>query len=165
MVKELRVVFVGAGAINFGGAEGPWDHATRLEKLGGARVVALVEPHTSRAETVLNTRQTGPHADMYHGCKMYKSVAEFLETGGGADVMFLGIPPMFRGSPEVGKRMEVDVVEAGIHLFVEKPLSVTPVDAFSSYPGMLKTAQEKTDTVVSVGYMFRYGNNLSYIRS
>ena len=34
----LRVGFVGAGAVNFGGPEGPWDHATRLEKIGGVEV-------------------------------------------------------------------------------------------------------------------------------
>ena len=40
--KILQVAFIGAGAINFGGAEGPWDHATRLEKLGGVEVRVLV---------------------------------------------------------------------------------------------------------------------------
>jgi len=63
---------------------------------------------------------------------------------------FLGIPPNFRGSPEEGRRMEVDVINAGIHLFVAEP------EHFSSYPQMIRNAQEKTKAILSVGYMFRY---------
>jgi len=37
----VRVLFIGAGAVNFGGAEGPWDHACRLEQLEDVYVVAI----------------------------------------------------------------------------------------------------------------------------
>ena len=37
--KKLRVGFVGAGAVNFGSGGLPWDHASRLEKIGGVQVV------------------------------------------------------------------------------------------------------------------------------
>ena len=33
----LRVLFIGASTVNFGGAPGPWDHSRRLEKLGGVK--------------------------------------------------------------------------------------------------------------------------------
>ena len=36
--KCLRVAFIGAGAINFGEVGWPWDHASRLEKIGGVEV-------------------------------------------------------------------------------------------------------------------------------
>ena len=36
--KVLRVGFVGAGKVNFGGSEGPWDHASRLERIGNIEV-------------------------------------------------------------------------------------------------------------------------------
>ena len=39
MSGELRIAFIGAGGVNFGGAEGPWDHASRLEQVGGVVVV------------------------------------------------------------------------------------------------------------------------------
>ena len=36
--EMLRLGFVGAGAANFGSLKGPWDHATRIEKIGGVQV-------------------------------------------------------------------------------------------------------------------------------
>ena len=33
---KLNVAFIGAGFVNFGGGEGPWDHATRLELMSDA---------------------------------------------------------------------------------------------------------------------------------
>ena len=38
---ELKIAFIGAGAVNFGGGEGPWDHASRLEQIKGLRVVGV----------------------------------------------------------------------------------------------------------------------------
>jgi len=31
--KIVKVAFIGAGCVNFGGAEGPWDHASRIENM------------------------------------------------------------------------------------------------------------------------------------
>ena len=45
----MKIAFVGAGAVNFGGTEGPWDHATRLERIKGLEVVAIVDPLTEKA--------------------------------------------------------------------------------------------------------------------
>ena len=41
-MAELRVLFIGAGAVNFGGAEGPWDNSRRLEGEGGVLIVAII---------------------------------------------------------------------------------------------------------------------------
>lgn len=49
----LQIGFVGAGAVNFGGGEGPWDHASQLEKIGGIRVVGIADPDTARAHKAL----------------------------------------------------------------------------------------------------------------
>ena len=51
-MAELRVLFIGAGAVNFGGAEGPWDHSRRLEGEGGVLIVAIADPDTPKAEQV-----------------------------------------------------------------------------------------------------------------
>ncbi len=48
----MKIAFVGAGAVNFGGKEGPWDHASRLQKVPGVEVVAIVDPWTERASQV-----------------------------------------------------------------------------------------------------------------
>lgn len=47
MAGDLTEAFVGAGSINVGGAPGPWDHASRLDKIGGTKMVALVDPETN----------------------------------------------------------------------------------------------------------------------
>lgn len=56
MEELLRVLFIGAGAVNFGGAEGPWDHSRRLEKLGGVEVVAIADPDLKKARAVLQKK-------------------------------------------------------------------------------------------------------------
>lgn len=63
----LKIAFIGAGQVNFGGGEGPWDHgigdyvqlmiaATRLEKLHGENfllsVVGVCDPFVDRAKKV-----------------------------------------------------------------------------------------------------------------
>lgn len=47
--SRLRVAFIGAGSVNFGEAsQGPWDHATRVERLAGEGmpldIVGVVDP-------------------------------------------------------------------------------------------------------------------------
>ena len=51
-MAELRVLFIGAGAVNFGGAEGPWDHSRRLEGEGGVHIVAIADPDLPKAKQV-----------------------------------------------------------------------------------------------------------------
>jgi len=68
MAAELRVLFVGAGAVNFGGAEGPWDHSKRLEKLGGVEVVAIADPDLKKARAVLEKKLSGEYAHLYKNC-------------------------------------------------------------------------------------------------
>ena len=64
----IRVIFIGAGAVNFGSAEGPWDHSKRLEKLGGVKVVGIADPDLAKAHSVLQHKLSGEHALMYTGC-------------------------------------------------------------------------------------------------
>lgn len=56
---DVRVVFVGAGQINFGSPEGPWNHSFRLEHKLGPRlkVIALIDPVTENAENVLKKKR------------------------------------------------------------------------------------------------------------
>ena len=58
MANQLRIAFIGAGGVNFGGAEGPWDHASRLEKIGDVSVAGVADPDTARATRVLQARQS-----------------------------------------------------------------------------------------------------------
>lgn len=76
----IRAVFVGAGAVNFGGAEGPWDHSRRLEQLEEVQVVAIVDPDLPKARKVLETKLSGPFADRYKDCVVIANYLEALKT-------------------------------------------------------------------------------------
>ena len=78
MMSVLRIAFVGSGAVNFGGAEGPWDHSARLEQLGGVDVVAIVDPLVAKARAVLERKLAGPHHHMYRNCVVLASCSEVL---------------------------------------------------------------------------------------
>ncbi len=153
--KTLNVAFIGAGAINFGGAEGPWDHASRLEKLGCVRIVAIVDPDLPKAQQVLRTRQTTQAGLLYKDCTVHATTDDFLSSGIRCDAALLGVPPAYRGSTSGGKNLEEKLLAAGIHVFVEKPLSVEPWEDFRLYQKRVAAAQTATTTVLSVAYMFR----------
>ena len=52
--------------------------------------------------------------------------------------------------------IELQCLRAGVHVFVEKPVSVIPPEQFSSYVQAVEEAQQEKGLVLSVGYMFRY---------
>lgn len=85
----VRVLFIGSGAVNFGGAEGPWDHSRRLEALDDVQVVAIADPDLSRAASVLERKLNGSRAAMYADCKLYASYLDALEASN-PDVAFIG---------------------------------------------------------------------------
>lgn len=89
VMVELKVLFVGSGAVNFGGAEGPWDHSKRLEQLGGIRVVAIADPLVTKAQDVLARKLGGPHRSMYHDCRVYADYKEALAAEN-PDMAFIG---------------------------------------------------------------------------
>ena len=89
-MAELRLLFVGSGAVNFGGAEGPWDHSRRLEQLGGIKVVAIADPDLPKAQAVLERKQSGPNGDLYHDCKVYADYKNALAATK-PDIAFIGI--------------------------------------------------------------------------
>ena len=62
----MRIAFLGAGFVNFGTTEGPWDHASRLEKMPGVEVVAIVEPLKEKAEKVNRTSYLNKIATYHH---------------------------------------------------------------------------------------------------
>ncbi len=149
MARELKIGFIGAGDVNFGGGEGPWDHASRIEKIGGVRVVGVVDPNTDRAKAQLAKRS----GQMYEGARVYADYTEMLSRSK-PDAVWIGVPPNAHGTSEKGKDIELACVAEGVHMFVEKPLS-------SARPELVrKVANEilKANVVTSVGYMFRYAS-------
>ena len=60
------------------------------------------------------------------------------------------------GSPTPPHDMELQLLNAGIHVFVEKPVSLLPPAQFLPYVEAVEQARKKKGLVLSVGYMFRY---------
>ncbi|XP_060074888.1 uncharacterized protein LOC132554579 [Ylistrum balloti] len=150
----LRIGFLGAGCINFGRWNVSWDHASRLERLGGFKVIGIVDPDTVKAKQVLQTRLASQNGSFYTECRIMADLAELIAQR--PDAVFIGVPPVARGSLQYNKDLELQCVRAGIHVFVEKPMSVLPLDDFRLYAAAMQKAVEESNVVLSVGYMFRY---------
>ncbi len=162
MSEELRIAFIGAGAVNFGGGEGPWDHATRLEKIGGLRVVGVADPDTARAERVLAARRAGTAGRLYTQAKVYPDWRLLLEEAR-PDAVFIGLPPNVHGLPEPPRDVEMACAAAGVHMFLEKPLGCWPAEQMGAVAEALARATE-AGLIVSVGYMFRYAKAVTKMR-
>ena len=67
-----------------------------------------------------------------------------------------GLPPFCHGSTANKLDIELQLLNNGIHVFVEKPLSVVAPEEFQSYVASVEDVAAKKGRVVSVGYMFRY---------
>ena len=51
--------------------------------------------------------------------------------------------------------MELQLLKAGVHVFVEKPVSLQPPEIFLPYVQMVEELRKEKGLIVSVGYMFR----------
>lgn len=89
MMDNLCLLFIGSGAVNFGGAEGPWDHSRRLEQVEGVEIVAIADPDLPKAQEVLKRKQSGPHGDLYRDCKVYANYKDALAAAK-PDIAFIG---------------------------------------------------------------------------
>ena len=50
--KALRIGWIGAGSINFGSLEGPWNHAIRLQKQNDLQFTAVVDTNLDLAKVL-----------------------------------------------------------------------------------------------------------------
>ena len=155
MAEVLRIGFVGAGNANFGGGEGPWDHASRLEKIGGIRVVGVADPVVERAETEIRQR-TQAH---FRGAQAYADVRDLIREQR-PDALWIGVPPNAHGTRKPGADIELQCVTSGIHMLIEKPLSAEPPEVVRP----VLEAISGSGLIVSVGYMFRYAQAIATMR-
>jgi predicted dehydrogenase len=155
---KLRIAFIGAGGVNFGGIDpgAPWDHASRLEELCKTiplEVVGISDPNPTRLDFVIKERQAKE-------LPLWANTQTFTDTSTMLDItkptaVFIGLPPFAHGA------VEEMCAARDIHMFVEKPLSSREPafveqlrDCFSSHPGL----------IVSVGYMLRYHKAIDFIK-
>jgi len=154
-VMSFKVAFVGAGEVNFGGIEAPWDHASRIEQLSQnipLEVVAIVEPLRAIADKVMEKRR--PKHNVWKNTQIFANLPEMLKSVK-PDAIFIGVPPNAHGE------IEDICAKNGIHMFIEKPI-------YGAKPEGLHKMKEQIvatpDLVVSVGYMLRYHSSVQFIK-
>lgn len=75
------------------------------------------------------------------------------------------MPPFCHGTFAEGKDLELKLLQSGIHLFVEKPVSIVPPEEFAPYVSAVDEAARKSGCIVGVGYMLRYHGAIERIRA
>ncbi|KAK9804181.1 hypothetical protein WJX73_009624 [Symbiochloris irregularis] len=164
-LKPLRVAFIGAGTANFGSSDGfvsgeslgAWNHAARLEQLPGIEVTAIVDPHTKLAAYRLKKHQHGKHASKWTDSAIFSSYKAMLESEARPEAAIVGAPSDVRGGcDDPSCTMELDLAQAGIHMLVEKPISIKGIREVQALSQQLQQLQEAKRLVISVGYQMRY---------
>ncbi|KAI0093915.1 putative oxidoreductase C terminal-domain-containing protein [Irpex rosettiformis] len=159
---DFNVVFVGAGNIMFGSDEGPWNHSFRFEHKLGPRlkIVALIDPAVERATATLQKKRETFVRSAYENTRVYKTLDDFISNmtpNQAPRVFVVGSPPMFRGTQQPGRDVEMQIVKhfPGVAIFIEKPVATGPS---SEIDEAFKVAKfiEDSKIICSVGYMLRY---------
>ncbi|EOR04590.1 hypothetical protein E3P92_04128 [Wallemia ichthyophaga] len=156
---QFNLIYVGAGAINFGTDEGPWNHSKRVEQKWGKRlnVVGIVDPNTAKADLELSKKRESFVADAYKNTKTFPTVAaarKELEGESFPHAIIVGAPPKFRGGLRTPADLELSILEhfPKVAMFIEKPVTTGP----SEEAGEVGKRIAKTGNPVAVGYMLRY---------
>ncbi|OBZ68816.1 hypothetical protein A0H81_10998 [Grifola frondosa] len=125
---HFNVLLIGAGEINFGSVEGPWNHTLRLESILPSRlkVVAIVDPDIERATSALAAKLSSKAAEAYKGCQICPTVAaaaSLLLPEQSPRLVIVGAPPSARGTDLPGQDLELQILKGfpRCALFVEKP--------------------------------------------
>ncbi|GAA5849807.1 hypothetical protein JCM3766R1_007023 [Sporobolomyces carnicolor] len=168
--QQFNLVFIGAGNINFGSDEGPWDHSFRLEHKLGPRlkVVAIIDPMEKTAKTVLDRKRNSFVVSAYKDTRICPSLDDFVTTMQPDErphAFIVGSPAAFRGSTAQGRDVELQILKHFPRntpaMFIEKPISTDSADK------AIEVGRTLVDsgTVVSVGYFLRYLRVVQKMRS
>jgi predicted dehydrogenase len=174
-MAELRVAFIGAGQVNFGGGEGPWNHAKRVEAIktvsqNGTQVpvnisvVGIADPFEGFAQRALDNQRTiSAYPEVWKNTQVFTSYLTMIETIP-IDAVIIGVPPIAHGSTKPGTSIEIDCAAKGIHMLVDKPISCHPMDEVQKVADAVENAEKRDGLVVSVAYMFRYNKALAKMK-
>ncbi|KAG8217749.1 putative oxidoreductase C terminal-domain-containing protein [Butyriboletus roseoflavus] len=124
------------------------------------KVVALIDPATERAAAVLQKKCDSFVVSAYRDTRVYKTLDDFVKNLSPKDrprAFVIGSPPMFRGSLQPGRDIEMQIQKhfPGVAMFIEKPVAT---GAKSEIEESFKVANfiSESGAIVSVGYMLRY---------
>lgn len=159
MSAKFNVLLLGAGPINFGTVEGPWNHSRRLEEILGPRlrIVGVVDKNKERAERVLAIKRADASvAQSYESTNIFNSLDNAGSTLVGTEneptMVVDGFQPVTRGSTRPGQNTELQLINMfpKAALFIEKPISAW------EFSEVDQVKQALDGRIVSVGYMLRY---------
>lgn len=106
--------------------------ALHFSKLGPRlKIVALIDPNVTRAKEVIQKKCATFVRSAYEDTRIYATLEEFLKNktpNQAPRVFVVGSPPMFRGTTQPGRNIEMQIVKyfPGVALFVEKPVATGP---------------------------------------
>ncbi|DBA89671.1 hypothetical protein WJX79_009585 [Trebouxia sp. C0005] len=154
--KLIKLGWIGAGGINFGSLEGPWNHAVRMQKQNNVQFTAVVDPNVTAAQKRIEQYQQGPYAKKWEGCQAFKDHQSMLQSAAKPEGVIIGVPPAVHGSLDIAaKAMEVDIAKAGLHMLVEKPISMRPAEEVERLAQVLDQVADEKSLIIAVGYMLR----------
>lgn len=162
-----------------GSPEGPWNHSARLEQIfhsstTSLQFVALVDPDVGRAAERIRAKQGSSENHIQSAWKSTRvcpSIVEaaslLAETGcKQVNLVILGCPPHFRGTMQLGKRADVEMLDCFPNakaFLVEKPVAaINPFLADDC--DRVASRFEAASGWTSVGYMLRYNKAILKIR-
>jgi predicted dehydrogenase len=126
-VKTVRIAVVGTGVMGR-------EHIQSLGKVADARIVALCDPVEDLVQRVAEPLGVPAYSDF-----------EKLLAEEGLDAVYLCVPPHQHGE------MEILAARKGLHLYVEKPVSLFIDQACRNWEVF-----QQTGILTQVGYQMRY---------
>ncbi len=134
MLDECKVGFVGAGGVAM-------RHARHLAQLKDVRVVAVTDPNAAAAQSLAETTDAAVATDL----------DELIKTS--PDAVYVCVPPHAHGA------IEEQLLDAGIAMFVEKPLAMDLPTA-----ERIAATARKAGVVTAVGHHWRYSPAVDLVR-
>lgn len=127
-----------------------------LSKLGlRLKVVALIDPATERAAAVLQKKCDSFVVSAYRDTRVYKTLDDFVKNMSPKErprAFVIGSPPMFRGSLQPGRDIEIQIQKhfPGVAMFIEKPVATGAKSEIEETFNVAKFISE-SGAIVSVG--------------
>ncbi len=160
MSDDIRLAFIGAGQVNFGGGEGPWNHAARFEQIDGVACAAVADVDLGRAERAILQQQKGPSPQPWARSQAFESWQKMADEVR-PDAVVIGLPPVHHGRSQGAGAVEVELAQRSISMLIEKPISTADPAEVARVAGELA----RHNVIVSVAYMFRYARWARLMRS
>ena len=119
------------------------------------KIIALIDPNVQRAHEVLQKKCETFVRSAYEGTRVFRNLDEFIkgkDANAPPHVFVVGSPPMFRGTTQPGRDIEIQIVKnfPGVPLFIEKPVATGPVTEIDEAFKVAKIISD-SGTLCSVG--------------